>query len=121
MISLFHTASSSATDGRYARRRDTLCQCTRHYATLLNNILLQYCYLFPTRTELELRFRKDSKFFPAVFNHHCTLPNNFTAGGQTMGGKYSKMDPMDVEVPELNNQLERDPYLKPYEREFKRR
>lgn len=38
-----------------------------------------------------------------------------------MGGKHSKMDPMDVEVPELQNQLDRDSYLKPYEREFKRR
>ena len=38
-----------------------------------------------------------------------------------MGGKHSKMDPMDVEVPELQQQLDRDPYLKPYEREFKRR
>ncbi|CAI6355682.1 unnamed protein product [Macrosiphum euphorbiae] len=38
-----------------------------------------------------------------------------------MGGKHSKMDPMDVEVPELQKQLDRDSYLKPYEREFKRR
>ncbi|XP_050529799.1 1,4-alpha-glucan-branching enzyme [Daktulosphaira vitifoliae] len=38
-----------------------------------------------------------------------------------MGGKHSKMDPMEVEVPELQNQLNRDLYLKPYEREFKRR
>ncbi|XP_050439572.1 1,4-alpha-glucan-branching enzyme [Adelges cooleyi] len=38
-----------------------------------------------------------------------------------MGGKHSKMDPMEVEVPELKNQLDRDPYLKPYEREFRRR
>lgn len=38
-----------------------------------------------------------------------------------MGGKYSKMDPNDVNVPQLDDQLDRDPYLKPYEREFKRR
>lgn len=31
------------------------------------------------------------------------------------------IDPMDVEVPELKNLLERDDYLRPYEREFRRR
>lgn len=31
------------------------------------------------------------------------------------------MDPMDVEVPDINKLLERDPYLKPYEREIRRR
>nr|CAI5837927.1 unnamed protein product [Callosobruchus analis] len=38
-----------------------------------------------------------------------------------MGGKYSKMDPMDVEVPHIHGLLERDPYLKPYEKEIRRR
>lgn len=38
-----------------------------------------------------------------------------------MGGKLSSLDPMEVEVPEINVLLERDPYLKPYEREFRRR
>lgn len=38
-----------------------------------------------------------------------------------MGGKYTKLDPMDVEVPKLQALLERDPYLKPYERELRRR
>nr|XP_023024879.1 1,4-alpha-glucan-branching enzyme [Leptinotarsa decemlineata] len=38
-----------------------------------------------------------------------------------MGGKYSKMDPMEVEVPHINNLLKRDGYLKPYEREIRRR
>lgn len=38
-----------------------------------------------------------------------------------MGGKLSSMDPMHVEVPELKRHLERDPYLKPFEREFRRR
>uniref|UniRef100_A0A1B6E036 1,4-alpha-glucan branching enzyme n=1 Tax=Clastoptera arizonana TaxID=38151 RepID=A0A1B6E036_9HEMI len=38
-----------------------------------------------------------------------------------MGGKLSALDPMDVEVPELHNLLERDGYLKPYEREYRRR
>uniref|UniRef100_A0A1Y1MH90 Uncharacterized protein n=1 Tax=Photinus pyralis TaxID=7054 RepID=A0A1Y1MH90_PHOPY len=38
-----------------------------------------------------------------------------------MGGKYSTLDPMQVDVPKLNEMLERDPYLRPYEREFRRR
>ncbi|KAI5637558.1 alpha amylase, catalytic domain-containing protein [Phthorimaea operculella] len=38
-----------------------------------------------------------------------------------MGGNYSAMDPMDVPVPDLNKLLERDQYLKPYEREIRRR
>lgn len=38
-----------------------------------------------------------------------------------MGGKYSTMDPMEIEVPELKTLLDRDPYLHPYEREFRRR
>nr|CAD7438990.1 unnamed protein product [Timema bartmani] len=38
-----------------------------------------------------------------------------------MGGKLSSLDPMDVDVPELKNLLERDSYLRPYEREFRRR
>lgn len=38
-----------------------------------------------------------------------------------MGGKLSSLDPMDVPVPELHLLLERDPYLKPHEREFRRR
>ncbi|RZF42612.1 hypothetical protein LSTR_LSTR001407 [Laodelphax striatellus] len=44
---------------------------------------------------------------------NCTSAN--------MGGKFSSMDPMDVEVPKLQDMLERDPYLKPYEREYRRR
>ncbi|VEN41506.1 unnamed protein product [Callosobruchus maculatus] len=38
-----------------------------------------------------------------------------------MGGKYSKMDPMEVEVPHIHSLLDRDPYLKPYEKEIRRR
>ncbi|KDR15603.1 1,4-alpha-glucan-branching enzyme [Zootermopsis nevadensis] len=38
-----------------------------------------------------------------------------------MGGKLSALDPMQVEVPELKALLDRDPYLRPYEREFRRR
>jgi hypothetical protein len=38
-----------------------------------------------------------------------------------MGGKLSALDPMQVEVPELKKLLDRDPYLRPYEREFRRR
>ncbi|XP_049805932.1 1,4-alpha-glucan-branching enzyme [Schistocerca nitens] len=38
-----------------------------------------------------------------------------------MGGKLSSLDPMDVEVPNLDELLQRDPYLKPYEREFRKR
>ncbi|XP_044740805.1 1,4-alpha-glucan-branching enzyme [Chrysoperla carnea] len=38
-----------------------------------------------------------------------------------MGGKYSSMDPMDVEVPEINKLFERDGYLRPYEKEIRRR
>ena len=38
-----------------------------------------------------------------------------------MGGKLSALDPMQVEVPNLNVLLDRDSYLRPYEREFRRR
>ncbi|GLH08149.1 1,4-alpha-glucan-branching enzyme [Gryllus bimaculatus] len=38
-----------------------------------------------------------------------------------MGGKLSALDPMEVEVPRLNVLLDRDPYLRGYEREFRRR
>ncbi|XP_066995367.2 1,4-alpha-glucan-branching enzyme [Anabrus simplex] len=38
-----------------------------------------------------------------------------------MGGKLSSLDPMEVEVPEIGALLERDPYLRPYERELRRR
>lgn len=38
-----------------------------------------------------------------------------------MGGKYSKLDPMEVDVPQIKSLLERDPYLQPYEREIRRR
>jgi 1,4-alpha-glucan branching enzyme len=38
-----------------------------------------------------------------------------------MGGKYSSLDPMEIEVPEIDTLLSRDPYLKPYEREIRRR
>lgn len=38
-----------------------------------------------------------------------------------MGGKYSSMDPMQIEVPDLKAHLDRDPYLHPYEREYRRR
>lgn len=38
-----------------------------------------------------------------------------------MGGKWSSMDPSQVEVPEINVLLERDPYLKPYENEIRKR
>lgn len=38
-----------------------------------------------------------------------------------MGGKHSSLDPMEIKVPHLHNLLARDPYLNPYEREFRRR
>lgn len=38
-----------------------------------------------------------------------------------MGGKWSSMDPSQVEVPEINVLLERDPYLKPYETDIRKR
>lgn len=38
-----------------------------------------------------------------------------------MGGKWSSMDPSEVEVPEIKTLLERDPYLKPYENDIRRR
>lgn len=38
-----------------------------------------------------------------------------------MGGKYTKLDPMQVEVPEIEALLNRDSYLRPYEREIRRR
>lgn len=38
-----------------------------------------------------------------------------------MGGKWSSMDPTQVEVPKINDLLDRDPYLKPYETDIRRR
>lgn len=38
-----------------------------------------------------------------------------------MGGKYSSLDPMEIEVPDIDKLLSRDSYLKPYEREIRRR
>lgn len=38
-----------------------------------------------------------------------------------MGGKWSAMHPSEVQVPEINTLLERDPYLKPYENEIRKR
>ncbi|XP_043478723.1 1,4-alpha-glucan-branching enzyme [Leptopilina heterotoma] len=38
-----------------------------------------------------------------------------------MNGKWSTMDPLDIEVPEIKNLLERDGYLKPYEADIRRR
>ena len=38
-----------------------------------------------------------------------------------MGGRWSNMDPSEVDVPEINVLLERDPYLKPYEHEIRKR
>ncbi|XP_061928017.1 1,4-alpha-glucan-branching enzyme isoform X2 [Apis cerana] len=38
-----------------------------------------------------------------------------------MGGKWSTMDPSEIQVPEINTLLERDPYLKPYENEIRKR
>ncbi|KAI8439263.1 hypothetical protein MSG28_013100 [Choristoneura fumiferana] len=38
-----------------------------------------------------------------------------------MGGNYSAMDPMEVPVPDLAKLLDRDGYLKSYEREIRRR
>jgi len=38
-----------------------------------------------------------------------------------MGGRLSALDPMQVEVPDLKVLLDRDPYLRPYERELRRR
>ncbi|XP_023311807.1 1,4-alpha-glucan-branching enzyme [Anoplophora glabripennis] len=38
-----------------------------------------------------------------------------------MGGKYSKLDPMEVDVPHIKALLDRDPYLNPYEKEIRRR
>lgn len=38
-----------------------------------------------------------------------------------MGGKYSSLDPMEVDVPDVKKLLERDPYLNPYEKEIRRR
>ncbi|KAG6798561.1 1,4-alpha-glucan-branching enzyme isoform X1 [Apis mellifera caucasica] len=38
-----------------------------------------------------------------------------------MGGKWSTMNPSEVQVPEINTLLERDPYLKPYENEIRKR
>lgn len=38
-----------------------------------------------------------------------------------MGGKWSSMDPLDIPVPELDKLLDRDPYLKPYEKEIRKR
>lgn len=38
-----------------------------------------------------------------------------------MGGKYSKLNPMEVDVPDIKALLDRDPYLTPYEKEIRRR
>lgn len=38
-----------------------------------------------------------------------------------MGGNYSAMDPMEVPVPDIEVLFQRDGYLKPYEREIRRR
>jgi 1,4-alpha-glucan branching enzyme len=38
-----------------------------------------------------------------------------------MGGKWSKMDPMEVPVPKLNILFERDGYLRLHERDIKSR
>lgn len=38
-----------------------------------------------------------------------------------MGGKWSSMDPSQIEVPEIQALLERDPYLKPYQNDIRRR
>lgn len=38
-----------------------------------------------------------------------------------MGGRLSAMDPMAVEVPQINSLLDRDPWLKPFEKEIRRR
>ncbi|XP_065210394.1 1,4-alpha-glucan-branching enzyme [Planococcus citri] len=38
-----------------------------------------------------------------------------------MGGKHSSLDPMQIKVPNLEDLLQRDSYLRPYEREFRRR
>ncbi|XP_058788762.1 1,4-alpha-glucan-branching enzyme isoform X2 [Phymastichus coffea] len=38
-----------------------------------------------------------------------------------MGGKYSSMDPADIQIPNLKSLLDRDPYLKPYKNEIKKR
>ncbi|XP_066586199.1 1,4-alpha-glucan-branching enzyme [Prorops nasuta] len=38
-----------------------------------------------------------------------------------MGGKWSSMDPMQIDVPEIQTLLDRDPYLKPYESEIRKR
>lgn len=38
-----------------------------------------------------------------------------------MGGRWSSMDPMEVEVPEIKVLFDRDPYLKPYEKEIRKR
>ncbi|XP_014246618.1 1,4-alpha-glucan-branching enzyme [Cimex lectularius] len=38
-----------------------------------------------------------------------------------MGGRLSSVDPMEVQVPELEKLLERDPYLKSHEKEFRKR
>ncbi|XP_046681961.1 1,4-alpha-glucan-branching enzyme [Homalodisca vitripennis] len=38
-----------------------------------------------------------------------------------MGGKFSSLDPKEIEVPKLHVMLERDGYLKPYETEYRRR
>lgn len=38
-----------------------------------------------------------------------------------MGGEYSTINPADIEIPNLESLLNRDPYLKPYENEIKKR
>lgn len=50
-----------------------------------------------------------------------SLTGTWTLPDRNMGGKWSSMDPSQVEVPEINVLLERDPYLKPYENDIRRR
>jgi 1,4-alpha-glucan branching enzyme len=38
-----------------------------------------------------------------------------------MGGKWSSMDPSEIEIVNIEKLLNRDPYLKPYENEIKKR
>ncbi|XP_021962387.1 1,4-alpha-glucan-branching enzyme [Folsomia candida] len=38
-----------------------------------------------------------------------------------MGGKWSKLSPEEIPVPEIQQLLDRDPYLKPYEKDIRRR
>lgn len=56
-----------------------------------------------------------------VYSHSLSLWGKRRTKSSKMGGKYSSMDPMQVEVPEIDKLLSRDPYLNPYEREIRRR